>query len=141
MADFIEFATQNWILFLALVAILGWLISTEVLNRLSGIAAVNSNQALRLINDQEALVLDIRDGGDYKKAHIPDAVNIPFASLGSRLGELKKFKGKPVVLCCPPGIGVSKAGSLLKKGGFESIHNLSGGLPSWQGANLPVNKK
>jgi rhodanese-related sulfurtransferase len=141
MAEFAEFAAQNWILFLALIAILGWLIGAEVLHKLAGIASINPTQALQLINDREALVLDVRDSGEYKKGHIPAAFNIPFASLDSRLCELKKFKGKPVILCSPPGISVSKAGSLLKKSGLEPVHHLSGGLSSWLGASLPVSKK
>ena len=34
-------------------------------------------KALRLINDQEALILDVRDGGEYKEGHIPQARHIP----------------------------------------------------------------
>ncbi|NJN47644.1 MAG: rhodanese-like domain-containing protein [Candidatus Competibacteraceae bacterium] len=140
MGEFAEFAVQNWYLFVALVGILGFLAGTEVLHKLRGIAGVNPTQALQLMNDQEAVMLDLRDGGDYKSGHIPAAVNIPFASLESRAGELKKFKGKPVILCCATGTSLSKVGTILKGNGFETIHNLSGGLSAWQTANLPLSK-
>jgi rhodanese-related sulfurtransferase len=141
MGEFAEFAVQNWYLFAALVGILGFLAGTELLHKLRGIAGINPTQALQLMNDRDALMLDLRDGGDYKTGHVPAAVNIPFGSLESRVGELKKFKGKPIIVCCSPGTSLSKVGSLLKSNGFETLHNLSGGLSAWQTANLPLSKK
>jgi len=141
MADFLEFARLNWFLFVALGIIVGWLVSSEVMRLLHGVANVNPTQALQLINRQDAIVLDIREAGDYKTGHIPAARHLPMSKLQGRLGELQKFKDKPIIVYSGAGGNVGNACNILKKNGFSAVHQLSGGLPAWQNANLPVTKK
>lgn len=141
MEQFIEFALKNWFLFLALIIILGLLIGGEVFRKVRGISTVNPTQALQLINNQNAVVIDIRDGGEYQAGHIPDARHIPRDALNNRLDELGKFKARPIIIYCRSGNRAFAACNLLKKHGFEKVHYLQGGLPTWQGANLPISKK
>ena len=141
MSDFTEFALQNWLLFAAAFAILGMLIGTEALRRMRGIITVNAVEALRLINDQEAWIVDIRDSGEYKSGHIPQARNIPSATLKDRLGELTKAGDKPVLVYCRSGAAAQSACALLKKNGVANVRSLSGGLNAWQDASLPINRK
>ncbi len=141
MSDFIEFAQHNWLLFLALFAILGMLVGSEILRKMRGIRTLNTAEALRLINDQEAWVVDIRDAGDYREGHIPQARHIPFAALRERLGELAKVGGKPVIVYCRGGATSQSACALLKKHGIANVYSLNGGLPAWLDAHLPVSRK
>jgi rhodanese-related sulfurtransferase len=141
MQQLIEFALKNWLLFAALVVILGLLIGNEIIRRVRGVKTIEPGQALPLINHQDALVLDIRDSGEYKAGHVPDARNIPLNNLEARLGELEKFKGKPIIVYCRSDVSSNGACALLKKNGFEAVYTLSGGLPAWQTANLPIRKK
>ena len=89
MSDFTEFVLHNWLLFLALFAILGMLIGGEILRKMRGVSTLDAPSTLRLINDQDAVIVDIRDAGDYKEGHIPQARHLPFSALQERLGELK----------------------------------------------------
>ncbi|MCP5450340.1 MAG: rhodanese-like domain-containing protein [Gammaproteobacteria bacterium] len=141
MNDFVEFSTQNWLLFLALFAIAGMLIGGEVLRKMRGVSSLSTAEALRLINDQEALILDVRDGGEYKEGHIPQARHIPLGALRDRLGELTKAKDKPIVVYCRNGATSQAACAQIKKSGIADVYNLSGGLSAWQEANLPVSRK
>ena len=141
MNDFVEFSTQNWLLFLALFAIAGILIGGEVLRKMRGVSSLSTAEALRLINDQEALILDVRDGGEYKEGHIPQARHIPLGALRDRLGELTKAKDKPIVVYCRNGTTSQAACAQIKKSGIADVYNLSGGLSAWQEANLPVSRK
>jgi rhodanese-related sulfurtransferase len=86
-------------------------------------------------------VLDIRDSGEYKAGHIPEAYHIPQRELKQRLKELAKFKEKPVIVYCRTGTQSAAAGSLLKKEGFATVRTLNGGITAWQNANLPLRKK
>ena len=141
MNDFVEFSTQNWLLFLALFAIAGMLIGGEVLRKMRGVSSLSAAEALRLINDQEALILDVRDGSEYKEGHIPQARHIPLGALRDRLGELTKAKDKPIVVYCRNGATSQAACAQIKKSGIADVYNLSGGLSAWQEANLPVSRK
>ena len=141
MDIYIDFVIKNWYLFAALVAILGLLIGSEVLRKIRGVISLSPTQALQLINDQDAVVLDTRDIGEYKAGHIPNARHASMDTIKNRSGELEKFKGRPVIVYCRAGNTSSSAGALLKKSGFEQVHNLTGGITAWESANLPISKK
>ena len=141
MEQFVDFAFRNWYLFVALFIVLGLLIGGEVLRKIRGITSVNPTEALQLINHQDAMLLDIRDSGEYKGGHIPEALNIPLSGLKNRIRELEKFKSKPIIVYCQSGSRSSSGAAVLKKSGFDMVHNLSGGLASWQSASLPVHRK
>ena len=141
MSDFTEFFGHNWLLFLALFAILGMLVGSEVLRKVRRITTLNAVEALRLINDQEASVIDIRDASEYKEGHIPQARHIPFASLGERLSEFSKIGEKPIIVYCRAGNTSQSACALLKKNGIASVYSLKGGLAAWMDAHLPVSRK
>ena len=138
---FEDFIVKYWYLFAALGIILGLLIGTEVLRRLRGVAAVNNTAAMQLINHQDAVLLDIRNEGDYKAGHIAAARHIPLKELKTRMKELMKFKSKPIIVYCQTGMQSSSAGNMLKKEGFSDVKTLHGGIVSWQKDNLPVRKK
>ena len=141
MSDFAEFAQQNVLLFLALFAIIGMLVGSEVLRRMRGVHTVNAAEALRLINDQDAWVVDIRDAGEYKAGHLPQARHFPFAALKERLSELTKAGDKPIIVYCRTGSTSQSACALLKKNNIANVYSLSGGLSAWLDANLPVSRK
>lgn len=141
MAELREFAAENWYLFIALIVILGWLIGGEILRKIRGVTSVTPAETLQLINHQDAIVLDIRDGGEYKSGHIPQARHIPANNVQNRLNELQKFRDKPIIVYCNSGVSSEGVCALLKKNGFMTVHSLKGGLPAWQNANLPVTRK
>lgn len=102
-------------------------------------APVSTQQLSMLVNQEQAVVLDVRDGKDFKQGHIVDSVNIPFKDIASRLGELKE-KDTPVIVVCKMGQTASAASKQLKAAGFSKVYKLTGGLSEWQAANLPLVK-
>lgn len=102
---------------------------------------IDAQRAVRLINYEDALVLDVRDDSEYASGHLPNAKHIPVESIKDRWNELEKFKDKPVVIIFTPGLRAGQAGTLLRKNGFARVFNLSGGIETWQRENLPVVKK
>lgn len=135
-----EFVTKNWYLFLGLVVVLALIILDPLRRRASGVASVSAVELPQLINHDSAIVVDISDPNDYKKGHIPNAINIPFETLSDNLGRLQKHKNKPIVVACRTGNRSPRAASILRKQGFESLYTLSGGLASWQKENFPTAK-
>jgi rhodanese-related sulfurtransferase len=138
MEQFIEFATAHWIL----VGLLAGCFALLTLDAsLKAGPKVGTHEATRLINQENALVLDIRDKGDFKAGHLVDSVNIPNAQINNRLGELEKHKETPVIVVCKAGQTASSAAKILKDNGFASVYRLSGGIMEWSGNNLPLVKK
>jgi rhodanese-related sulfurtransferase len=97
-------------------------------------------QATLLINREEAHIVDVREADEFANGHLPEAVNIPMSRLADRIGELEKFKDKPILVCCAAGVRSGKACGELKKHGFERLFSLSGGLDAWVSAGYPVKK-
>ena len=103
-------------------------------------ATVSTQELVRLVNKDNAIVLDVRDRAEFDEGHIVDAVNIPYASLESRLDELNKYKERPVVIACKMGQHSGAAGTLLQKNGYSNVVRLTGGYSEWRAQNLPVVK-
>src|SRR5688572_7981983 len=110
-----------------------------VVRRSTGGPSVSAQQATHLINRQDALVVDVREPGEYGAGHIIGARNVPLARIGAAAGELKR-KDRPVIVYCQGGERAPKAAALLRKQGYGSVVNLSGGIGAWQQAGLPVEK-
>jgi len=141
MSQFFEFVTNHWMLSSLFVVLLGLFIANEFGRRFRGFAEVSPADATRLINHEDAVLLDVREDKEYREGHILNARHIPLNTLGDRLRELEKFKSRPIIAYCRSGHRSARACALLRKHGFESVYNLGGGIMAWQNANFPVNKK
>lgn len=125
-------------LFTALGAAFVLLILNEMSGVVTGEKRLSPLEAVRLINDRHALVVDVRAPADFKKGHILDAVNVPQARLGERLAEFGKDTARPIVVYCALGGVAAQAAHQLKKAGYTEVYPIRGGLNGWLGANLPV---
>jgi len=131
----IEFIGNHYILVSVFIALLGAFLYNE--GRLGG-AVVSPSEMVTLINHDHALVLDIRNQNEFNTGHIVDAKNIPFASIDSRIADLERYKGLPVVIVCKMGQQSGAVGKKLRAAGFENTLRLRGGLAEWTGSNLPL---
>lgn len=106
-----------------------------------GAANLTPAEATLLMNREDALVLDVRETGEWGTGHITGARHITMAQLEKRLSELDKFKDKPIIVVCATGNRSSSACGQLKKHGFAKVFSLGGGVSSWRDANLPLTTK
>ncbi len=128
-----------WLVILAVVSGIGILVPT-LARRFSGIPQIGVAGAVTLINRRDALVLDVRSPGEFAGSHIGNARNIPAPDLGKRIGELAKWKDKPIVVLCATGNRSHAAAKALKAGGFTEVSELQGGLSAWTQAGMPTEK-
>lgn len=140
MNDFGTFFSDNLFLFLALFSVIAALIMSEV-QRKMGVKTLSPSEVTHYINKEEALVLDIREKPEFKKGHIVNAKNISNAQLENRIGELEKFKSKPIIVCCNTGQQAVSASKTLHKQGFEAIYRLTGGMQAWRDESMPMISK
>ena len=102
--------------------------------------SVSAQQLVDLVNRENAVVLDLRDRKEFDGGHIVDSVNVPYASLESRLSDLEKYRERPLVIACKMGQHAGAAGTMLRKKGFTNVSRLTGGIAEWRNQNLPVVK-
>lgn len=134
-----EFAGNHMLLVMAFFAILAMLIGGEIQSRISGVSAVAPGDAVRMINHDNAILVDMRDDKDYLEGHIVNALHAP-SSPDDHASKLEKYRDKPIIVYCQRGQRSGPYCSKLKKQGFESVFNLKGGLLAWQKEALPLSK-
>jgi rhodanese-related sulfurtransferase len=89
-------------------------------------------------NLSPAEAVTLCDEAEFASGHIADATHIPLADLEARVGELKKYQNKTILVNCQKGMCSAKACDILRKAEFTQVNNLRGGLSAWLGAKLPV---
>ena len=141
MEQVIEFAGNHTMLVAAFIIVLGMLISSEIGRLTRGFDDISPGDVTRLMNHENAIMLDIRTAAENKEGHIIDSKHIPTNELTKRIHELDKGKQSHVVAYCRSGNRSVAACKILKSQGFENVHNLGGGIMAWESANLPVTKK
>jgi rhodanese-related sulfurtransferase len=136
----VKFIQEN-ILLIAVAFVSGAMLIWPYVRRVGGGPSVSASQATQLINREDALVVDVRDPGEYGAGHILGAKNVPLSRIGAAGSEIAaKRKEKPLIVYCDNGNRSAKAAGLLRSQGFSRVVNLSGGLNAWQQAGLPVER-
>ena len=107
----------------------------------SGAAAgsVSTAEAVRLINREKAVLIDVCEPAEFAAGHASGAKSIPLGSIDGAKG-LPGNKALPVVVMCASGMRSRRAVAILKKQGYANAQSLSGGLKAWREASLPVEK-
>ena len=131
---------RNNLLLIAVAFVSGGMLLWPFLRRSAGGSQVSTAQATTLINREDALMLDVRDAGEFSAGHALGAKNVPLARIDDGANDLAKRKDRPLVVYCDGGDRSAKAVATLRKQGFSRVTILSGGIGAWQGAGLPVEK-
>jgi rhodanese-related sulfurtransferase len=140
MAHLGDFVVHHWMLVLALVVIVVLLVMDAYKRKLLGFQEIKPQEAVRLINHEGALPLDVREDKEYSEGHILNALHIPYGLIEKRLAELEPYKSQPLIVYCRSGQRSAQASSVLRNQGFERVYKLSGGMLAWQSADLPTVK-
>ncbi len=135
-----EFISQNIMLVALFIVSGGMLAWPAIAKTAGGSREIGTLEATRLMNAGNALVLDIRDNGEFSGGRIPKSKNIPLAEIDKRLDEISRFKDKPVIVTCRSNNRAGSAARMLKKHGFADVYQLAGGFGAWQQASLPVER-
>ncbi len=104
---------------------------------LRGIRQVNVRTASRMVEDEQALIVDVREKHEYATAHIPESRNLPMSRIRNQMKTIEKYRDRPLVVSCRSGSRSRRACLLLKKHGFSQVYNLKGGFSAWSRVNRP----
>jgi rhodanese-related sulfurtransferase len=97
----------------------------------SNIAAASVVKTNITTDPAKNLVIDIRDTATYKKGHIANAVNVPFANIWSyvKANDLTKYTN--VYMVCYSGQSAAYATGLLRMYGLNNVFSMKFGMSSW----------
>lgn len=140
MEHFPEFVANHLFLFSLLIAILTLLIWNIFGDSVSGIQQIIPAEATRLMNHENAIVIDLRKQEDFENGHILNALNFPVDSITDQDKNLEPYKSRPVILCCNSGTVSPRIARVLLHKGFDKLYCLKGGLQAWRSASLPLNR-
>jgi hydroxyacylglutathione hydrolase len=87
----------------------------------------------RLLEEDAAILIDIRNPGEVESGSIPGAIHIPLAQLRARLDLVPT--DRPIVVHCAGGWRSSVAASLMRAQGFANVSDLAGGYNAWANAH------
>ncbi len=134
------FISENLLLVIAFVIIFVMLVNNLFGAKLKGYNPISPAQATQLVNHSNAVIVDVREDKEFDSGHIVNAIHIPQGGISKRLSELEKYKQNPIIVSCRSGSRSAHVCGILKKNGFEQIHNLTGGIMAWQNASLPITR-
>ena len=84
----------------------------------------------------EAVLIDVREVGEFSRGHAKGARNIPLSQFARRFKEIPQ--SKDVLLICQSGNRSMQAAHMLKGQGYERVSNVSGGTTVWRMSQLPM---
>ena len=87
----------------------------------------------------EAVILDVRNGGEWRHGHIPGALHVPASQLAASLDSIPR--DKPLLVQCAGGNRSVAASSALLGKGFTHVADVAGGFDEWEEAGHPVDRE
>ncbi len=136
MNNFFIFMAQEWLLFATLI-VLGYIYLWR--ERIKSGRPISAHEVTRLLNTDTAVLLDVRDAGEFKAGHIVGAVNIPYARITADTGQLEPYRGKVIIVADKMGQHAGVVGRNLARQGHD-VRRLAGGIAEWQAQSLPLVK-
>ena len=133
----LDFLRENWMLVLLAVTSGAMLLRPSLAG--AGGGKVSANEAVRLINREKGVLIDVCEPAEFAAGHPVGAKNVPFGSLDGAKA-LPSNKSTPVIVTCASGARAGRAAALLRKQGYERAVALAGGTKAWGEAGLPIEK-
>jgi len=138
--NLIFYAQHNWMLLACFVFIVLLIFVEEGKAKGSGGGQVNVKSAVALMNDDKAVVIDLRSKEAFKRGHIVNSISMPKDQFDVNSPKLKNQTNKAIIVVCSKGNDSSRIALSLRKAGFDS-KVLGGGIDAWKAAEMPFKQK
>jgi len=94
----------------------------------------------RIKSNNAPVVVDTRSEFEFRRGHIPGAINAPVRKILLNRASLPPDKAREMVITCEHGQRATVARFLLGLYGYRNTTPLEGNLEDWKKAGLPVEK-
>lgn len=140
MDRYIEFVTNHWLLFIALMVVTFLLLQELIESVLRKFEMISPTLVVAKMNNEDPVIIDVREPNEFKNGHIEAAINTPLSSFDKQVEKLSKFKHKPVIVICQTGTRSTTACKKFTSLGFDKVSCMTGGMQSWEESKYPIAK-
>jgi rhodanese-related sulfurtransferase len=88
------------------------------------------------VQEEGAVLIDVREPEEYRSGHAEGAVNVPLSSFREHYQDIAR-QGD-VLLICHIGQRSLMAAAFMRKQGWKRIFNVDGGTDEWEAMRLPM---
>lgn len=100
----------------------------------------------KLENNEELLLVDVREPYEYDCVHIQGSINVPRGTLESAcdygyedtIPDLAAARDKQVVLICRSGNRTALAAYVMQQMGYTQVYSMKTGITGWNDYELPM---
>ena len=136
--EFIQFLQGELLLTGTLFALIILLIVNIYSEKNRKYQVVDTNGAVSLMDDDDLIILDVREEKERKVGFLSNDINIPMGQLKTKMDTLEKSKN--ILVYCKNGTRSDRIADILSKNDFQKVSSLKGGFNAWLKADLPIEK-
>jgi len=93
---------------------------------------ITPREVARMLEEGEDFVfIDCRTPEEHEKARIEGAMLVPLQELSVRIGELRQYDDRLIVVHCHKGSRSMNMTAVLRELGFEQVRSMAGGIHRW----------
>ena len=135
---FIQFLQGELLLTGTLFALIILLIVNLYSEKYRKYQVVDTNGAVSLMDDDELLIIDVREEKERKAGFLSNDLNIPMGQVKAKMDTLDKSKN--ILVYCKSGTRSDRIADILSKNDFQKVSSLKGGFNAWLKADLPIQR-
>ena len=136
--EFIQFLQGELLLTGTLFALIILLIVNLYSEKYRKYQVVDTNGAVSLMDDDELLIIDVREEKERKAGFLSNDLNIPMGQVKAKMDTLDKSKN--ILVYCKSGTRSDRIADILSKNDFQKVSSLKGGFTAWLKADLPIQR-
>lgn len=89
---------------------------------------VSYDQAINLVNEYGAKLIDVQLENDYYRSHLYGSINIPVENIADEIANVTNSIDEVLVVYCLKGIRSVAACDILTRLGYINVYNIQGGI-------------
>ena len=136
--EFIQFLQDELLLTGTLFALIILLIVNFYSEKYRKYQVVDTNGAVSLMDDDELIILDVREEKERSVGFLTNDLNIPMGQVKAKMDSLDKSKN--ILVYCKSGTRSDRIADILSKNDFQKVSSLKGGFNAWLKADLPIQR-
>ena len=136
--EFIQFLQGELLLTGTLFALIILLIVNIYSEKNRKYQVVDTNGAVSLMDDDELIIIDVREEKERKAGFLSNDLNIPMGQVKAKMDSLDKSKN--ILVYCKSGTRSDRIADILSKNDFQKVSSLKGGFNAWLKADLPIQR-